>query len=176
MAYVLNALIADLDLLRRATLPVVPLSQGKGLVPLDATFWRELGGMSRPLLSEWDARHPSAEDFDDPSERATHIAKAATSFTQLAALVEQLSTAGPVAYVESNYWAGSGSEAAAVWNDGVLALHPLVAADAVNQALRRIGVSGGALDGEFTVLGLGRFRMTDDWRKAANQPLAPHDP
>jgi hypothetical protein len=176
MAYVLNAVVANLDILRHASLPIVPLSQGKGLVPLDSEFWRKLRGASLPLLREWAGRHAPNGDFENPSERGTDIAEAAASFGLLATFVQQLSVAGPVAYVESNYWAGSGSEASAVWADGVLILQPQVAPDAVNQALRTAGVTGGAIDGEFTVLGLGRFRNTDEWRKAATELLDPHRP
>src|SRR5688572_14578138 len=115
MAYVLNALVADLEVLSRATLPVVPLAQGKGLVPLDNKFWLELKGTSQPLLGDWSTRRAPDEDFEGPSERARRIERAAASFAQLTPRAQQLSMGGPVAYLESDSWAGSGSEAAAVW-------------------------------------------------------------
>lgn len=165
MSYVLNAFVGDLDLLRRSHLPIVGLSQGKALVPLDGEFWRKLGGSSQPLLRDSDARRASDADFEDPSERSAHIEKAAASFALLTAFARTLSMAGPIVYLESEYWAGAGHEASAVWDHGALVLPALVAPDAVNRALRVLGVT--APDEEFTALGLGRFRSTDHWRKVA---------
>jgi hypothetical protein len=167
LSYVLNAFIADVGLLRQAKLPVALLEQGKGLVPLDAAFWRELAGRSQPLLARRALGTADAGEFDDESERATLMAHAAASFDRLAAVAQRLSMVGSVTYLESEYWAGSGLEASAVWRSGALVAPPLFAVDAVNQALRTIGVSSDSTDDEFTALGLGRFRSTEMWRGAA---------
>jgi hypothetical protein len=167
MAYELNALIADRALLWATSLPSVPLAQGKGLVPLDRDFWRTLAGTSQPLLREHGARHAPDGDFADSRERAQRIETATVSFARLAALVERLALPGAVAYVESDYWGGAGNEAAALWDHGALVLAPLVGAGAIDHALQRLGVTGGALHGEFAVLGLGRCRGTQEWRRSA---------
>jgi hypothetical protein len=74
-----------------------------------------------------------------------------------AAWLAALARRGPVAYVEAEYWAGIGWQAAAVWQDGGLVLGPLfdtndpeerargrLAAPAprgpINLALERLGV------------------------------------
>jgi hypothetical protein len=73
----------------------------------------------------------------------------------------------PIAYLESDY----GHEAVAVWSQSDLVVQLIATEGAINQALRRIGVTSGALDGEFAVLGLGRFRSTEDWRMVAFSQL-----
>jgi hypothetical protein len=167
MAYVLNALVAHVDVLNNMALPAVPLVQDLGLAPLDREFWRSLGGSAQPLLREWEARHAPDEDFDDPTERVRLIAKATASFAKLETLAKPFSTQFPIAYLESDY----GREAVAAWSRSDLVVQLVATDGAINQALRRIGVAGGALDGEFTALGLGRFRSTEDWRVVASPHL-----
>jgi hypothetical protein len=90
----------------------------------------------------------------------------------LAALIEAASAGGVLAYVEAEYVAREGVQAAAVWRRGHLAIGPLllgrreefVADDApVNVALRALGVAAAGRSDEFAVAGLGRHRRTADW-------------
>ena len=90
----------------------------------------------------------------------------------LAAFIEAASTAGVLAYVEADYVAREGAQAAAVWRRGHLAVGPLLlgrqeefVADLapINVALRALGVAAAGRSDEFTVAGLGRHRRTADW-------------
>jgi hypothetical protein len=90
----------------------------------------------------------------------------------LLALVEAVSAAGPVAYLETDYTGRDGEQTAAVWRDGVLVLGPLILGRTeffvpreapISQALRMLGVPGDARHDEFVVAGLGQFRRTAGW-------------
>ena len=82
------------------------------------------------------------------------------------------SAAGPVAYVEADYFGGVGSQRAVVWLRGEV--RPRAARGRARAAARargqldlprggRLGVAcDGALD-EFYTVGLGRHRETGDW-------------
>jgi hypothetical protein len=92
------------------------------------------------------------------------------------AVADRLATAslsGPLAYVEAEYFGGTGEQHAAVWDGGALAWGPLGIAfrqaippqgTAISQALRRIGVTSDdkACD-EFEAVGLRRHRHLEDW-------------
>ena len=83
------------------------------------------------------------------------------------------SAAGAVVYLESEHFGGTGAEAALGWRDGELILGPVreqspgegfegfdevERPDAVNNALRWLGVARGAHGSEFEALGLGDRR------------------
>ena len=165
MAYVLNALIADLELLQGAGhLAVVPLAQGKGLVPLGDEYWRKGGYSSQPICREWEARTTGDDEFENIEERQHCIDKAATAFAWMAAQCAQLCSApsATLAYVEAEYFGGAGTQAVAVWEGGHLVFGPVVSDKAIDHALARIGVKAWIRD-EFDELQLGRCRMTSDW-------------
>lgn len=71
-----------------------------------------------------------------------------------------------LAYIETEYFGGSGSQAAAVFRDGAIVLRvvlpegrkPAQSDDPINSALRMLGVSGTLNGDEFTAVGLDRFR------------------
>ncbi|MEV8313690.1 hypothetical protein AB0Q95_05905 [Streptomyces sp. NPDC059900] len=82
------------------------------------------------------------------------------------------STAGPVAYVETEYFGGAGEQQAVVWDRGAIVLGPLHEPEgrslppegsAISRALRRLGVVAGDGEDEFAAVGLGRHRCVDDW-------------
>ncbi|MGN9907786.1 hypothetical protein ACTMTJ_09550 [Phytohabitans sp. LJ34] len=82
---------------------------------------------------------------------------------------------GPVAYVEADFWGGTGTQFAAVWEAGALVLGPIVDGDdappvtvrrsAISQALRRLGVRAHGHIDEFDAVGLGRHRRVEAWLK-----------
>jgi hypothetical protein len=87
-------------------------------------------------------------------------------------LLAQWSAAGPVAYVEAEYFGGVGEQRAVVWADGALALGPLDALakarfsrafSPISQALRRLGARRSLGEDEFEAVGLDRHRSNDDW-------------
>jgi hypothetical protein len=82
------------------------------------------------------------------------------------------STNGPVAYVEAEYFGGTGEQSAVVWDAGQVVLSHLHLAEKalipavgtpISQALRWLGVAKGVHQDEFDAVGLGRHRDTEDW-------------
>jgi hypothetical protein len=82
------------------------------------------------------------------------------------------SASGPVAYVEAEYFGGTGEQSATVWDAGHVVLGHLHLAERasipavgtpISQALRRLGVITGEYQDEFDAVGLGRHRDTEDW-------------
>jgi hypothetical protein len=81
--------------------------------------------------------------------------------------VARLSQGSAIAYIETNYSGPAGTQSAALWRDGVVAMQP-VTLDAgvsrppqfwpVNAALRSLGVVACPPDDEFTVFGLMKYR------------------
>lgn len=103
--------------------------------------------------------------------------------TALTELLRRTSREGPIAYVEADFFGGTGQQAAVLWEHGEIALGPLVDPNDLvrgapsqwpfNQVLRRMDVSvaPGQLD-EFATVGLGRHRETEDWLDDAEEPGA----
>lgn len=154
MGYELQAVIAANGLLRIASREVpgarvVSLRQGLSLMPMtDKLFDALTDGSTAGALGFW--RLPGG------FER----------------LLAQWSSAGPVAYVEAEYFGGVGEQRAAVWADGSLALGPLdvpakkwfsQAVSPISQALRRLGARKSLGEDEFAAVGLDRHRNNEDW-------------
>jgi hypothetical protein len=70
----------------------------------------------------------------------------------------RLSDAGPVAWVEAEYFGGVGEQHAVVWRHGVGE-----EVGTINAALQALGVRRSGDHDEFDTLGLGRYRATADW-------------
>jgi len=72
---------------------------------------------------------------------------------------------GGLAYIETEYFGGTGGQSATAFVDGQQVMAPQTArggAGPINQALRRIGVQRTDLD-EFDTIGLGERRSMDDY-------------
>ena len=83
--------------------------------------------------------------------------------TELMGLLSQGRT---LAEIETEYFGGSGEQRASMWSDGAALFSTgWRDGDAINEALRLIGVRAGASD-EFDALELVRFRRYDDFEKA----------
>ncbi|MFG3285574.1 hypothetical protein [Streptomyces sp. NPDC048111] len=154
MGYTLQAVIAADELLRSATREVpgarvVPLGQGLSLMPMtDEVFDAVTNGSDGGDLGFW--RLPGG----------------------FGTLLSQWSAAGPIAYVEAEYFGGVGEQRAAVWDAGSLALGPLDTpakkrfsrpVSPISQALRQLGAQKSPGADEFEAVGLDRHRETDDW-------------
>ncbi len=154
MGYELQAVIAADELLHRASreIPgarVAPLRQGLSLIPMtDEVFDAVTDGSDGGDLGFWKL----------PGRFET--------------LLAQWSSAGPVAYVEAEYFGGIGEQRAAVWSDGSLTLGPLDepekkrfsrAVSPISQALRRLGARKSLGEDEFSAVGLDRHRNNEDW-------------
>ncbi|MFG2437935.1 hypothetical protein [Streptomyces sp. NPDC048508] len=154
MGYELQAVIAGDELLRVASREVpesqvVPLGQGLSLMPMtDEVFDAVTDGSDAGDLGFW--RLPGG----------------------FGTLLAQWSAAGPIAYVEAEYFGGVGEQRAAVWADGALALGPLDepmkkrfsrAVSPISQALQRLGARRSLGEDEFEAVGLDRHRNNEDW-------------
>lgn len=158
MGYVLEAVIAPPSLLRAGgpdllEVGFVTLSEGLALVPV-----------TEALAS-----------MDDQA------AEAPSGFVRLTVpLVERVtawSARGPLAYVEADFFGGTGSQRAVVWDRGVVDLGPLHQSEGeptpeegtpISRALRRLGVGVGPDErDEFDTAGLGAHCSTDAWARQA---------
>ncbi|KRD20224.1 MULTISPECIES: hypothetical protein [unclassified Streptomyces] len=154
MSYDLQAVIAGEEVLNAAVrvlsaARLASLGQGLSLLPMtDALFDSLSEGVDTGALGFW--RLPGG----------------------FAKTLADWSTAGPVAYVEAEYFGGVGEQQAVVWDGGAIVLGPLrvpegrplpPAGSAISQALRRLGVVAGAGEDEFTALGMERHRHVEGW-------------
>ena len=78
----------------------------------------------------------------------------------------------PIAYVETDYFGGGGTQSALAWVGGALVLKPMTVDAAaqrrrpamtwpINAALRTIGIKAAPSMDEFDTVGLGRFRSNE---------------
>ncbi|MFO0890363.1 MAG: hypothetical protein U0790_14620 [Isosphaeraceae bacterium] len=177
MAHGVEALIASekplrngLSGLRRAE--VIPLQQGLALVPVTDAFYDQVASQI-------------------PLAGASRIGELWKLSPNLVELARRISVSTPVAYVETDYSGGVGTQAAVVWHHGRISLCPLKIDEGVrleagnikrafralpvklrqgrpiNQAIRDLGVRTWWLLDEFDAIGLGRYRSNEDWIEAA---------
>jgi len=142
MSYTLQALIGDALNAKRAAPSgalVVGLPQAMALVPFTESVCGAHGISFLPLTDEG----------SDDVPQVVHAFAA---------------RAKKIAYVEAEFFGGAGAQAAVVWEEGRLILGPIVAEDAINQALRLLGVLKREHHDEFDALGLDLHRDTDDWK------------
>lgn len=144
MAYTLQAIVA-----RSGTLPeplldqlkLVHLLGGVDLIPLGPVALKAYALPFLPLTDEGQQGLPG----------------------NLAELCEKLSIQGQVAYVEAEYFGGTGTQAHALYSRGKAVGAVVVSDSAINEALCHIGVEKGGAADEFDAVGLGRYRNTDGW-------------
>ncbi|MEW4372087.1 hypothetical protein [Paenibacillus kandeliae] len=79
------------------------------------------------------------------------------------AICLDISLSGMLAYVEAEYFGGSGSQSCNVWHDGRNVLKELQTDQAFNQALRYLGVQRHDELDEFEQVQLARHRDTEEW-------------
>lgn len=150
MGYALEALLGPaeaLEPLARAyrTARVVPLAAGLALVPMVEALRNAIQSQNHDPEREpaWPFWYLSPEG---------------------AMTVAETCTRGALAYVEARFYAGVGTQASVGWRDGALRHGPLTAGDAINRALRFLGVAPSDGQDEFDTVGLGRRRATHEWR------------
>ncbi|WP_441245579.1 hypothetical protein [Kitasatospora sp. McL0602] len=154
MSYELRAVIAAVDLLRVVaaevpTAQIAELKQGLALIPMTDRLHDALHDPERP-------REPGFTYF--PGGFGHRLGA--------------WSQAGPIAYVEAEYFGGVGSQHAAVWVDGKIDFGPVSSsrvgpaprADGpISLALSRIGAQKSYGHDEFEAVGLMRHRQLTDW-------------
>jgi hypothetical protein len=149
VGYALEALIGRAEVLEPLTTfraaRLVPLNGELALLPMVEILRNAIQGQNHDPEKEpqWPFWHLSPEG---------------------AMTVAETCTTGALVYVEARFYAGVGTQASVGWTNGALRHGPVTALDAINRALRFLGV--GAEDGkdEFETVGLGRKRATHEWR------------
>ncbi len=142
MAYTIQALVGSAPQVR-ALAPegavIIDLPQGKAMIPLSAGIRQRYSIPFLPLTDE------GSEDI--PESISTIVSKNEK-----------------IAYIEAELFGGDGAQASAIWDGGELIFGPIIANDAINQALHLLGVVRAGPSDEFDELDLGRHRNTDDWK------------
>jgi hypothetical protein len=154
LSYTLEAIVGATTALRAA----VDLQPSAVLAPL----WRDLALV--PMTDElFDAV------TDGTGDRPLGFWKLPSGFDRV---LSAWSSAGPVGYVEADFFGGVGSQRAALWTAGRLVLGPLSvdegeaftsAGSPISQVLAHLGVPRDGYHDEFEAVGLGRRRETADW-------------
>jgi hypothetical protein len=120
---------------------VTPLAAGMGFLP---------------LVGDWaDLSQPAA----DPPE-ATHLT------VPMAEWAAAFSRQFPIAYIETDYIGGVGSQVGVLWEGGQLVL----TTERINTALVRLGVVASGGTDEFDKIGLGWHRSNERWYEAGKPP------
>ena len=83
----------------------------------------------------------------------------------IADLLRAISASAPAAYIEAEFFGGVGGQGAAVWSNDQYLLVPTHDAQAINIALRLLGVPRGTSHDELEAIGLPRHRGTNGWLK-----------
>jgi len=137
MGYTLQAIVGDSANLRSGLpgLRVVDLAKGKGLIPISEALRERF---EIPFLEFGGGAIPEG----------------------LISLMKPLKKA---AYLEAEFFGGDGGQSSAAWEEGRLVFGPVSAEDAINQALRFLGVDKKECHDEFDAIGLGRHRDTEEW-------------
>jgi hypothetical protein len=144
MGYYLQAIVGKQQTLAQHSsdfqhVRVVPLAQGIAIIPLTNDLYEEITD-------------------GEGVERFEKLCQGVEEWTQ------RISVAAPVAYIEAEFFGGTGGQSAVAWSGGSRVLGPIHAEDAVNQTLRFFGVRVDGAHDEFDAVGLGRHRDTDDWK------------
>jgi hypothetical protein len=150
MGHCIHAIVARLDVTKKIRgdfpqLLCAHLPQDFGLIPIEAEFVDSVTSSTVPQ---------NTEEFMllTPGFHA--------------ALIE-LSRLGRIAYVETEYFGGSGCQGAAVYEGRRVVVEPSWKDEAINNALQMLGATRSRGRDEFDSLSLSLYRDNDDWREAA---------
>lgn len=78
-------------------------------------------------------------------------------------LLNTLRHIGRMAYIEAEFFGGDGTEAHILVEEDGEVRTAIAESDAINVALKWLGVQSGGKFDEFESVGLGRYRDTEDW-------------
>ena len=149
MGYTLFAVLAQPPLLETdppwiADSRVIALEQGVRMVPVTHALYDAL----------------VQTHISDPTE---DWAGFVLSPAPLARPISQLSQRGTVAYVEADFFGGTGDQRCMVWRKENVVFGPSDDRNAINKALRRLGVRHGLFQDEFKAVGLSKHRSNEEW-------------
>lgn len=151
MAFTLEAILLDEAAARYAPgFPTVILSGGIALLPVTDNVFDQVAATS-----------PSS-DTRGPFWKLS---------VALEALIIDVSRHGRVAYIEADYFGGTGTQTAAVWQNGRVIMEPEHAdgIGPINRALSALGVTAAPGRDEFDCIKLGRHRRTSAWTNEASE-------
>ena len=167
MGHFIEGFIAKRDGLAKAAPPfanavICPLEQGFGFLPLP------------------DAEDDESDDGDGGAGPWVELFMRLSA--RLADWARDLSRQFPIAYIETEYFGGTGGQRAMAWAAGTIAHGPtaestlkpsagppsqFVGPNPINHALRVLGVVRGKAHDEYDALGLGLHRSNEKWINAA---------
>ncbi|MNP14531.1 hypothetical protein D3C76_1068610 [compost metagenome] len=81
----------------------------------------------------------------------------------------EISKLSKTAYVEAEYFGGSGSQNGIVWDQGEVVFEKTISSNAINKTLEILGIIRTDDKDEFDTVHLGRHRFVDDWVEAEAQ-------
>jgi hypothetical protein len=122
---------------------VVPLAQDVAIIPMTDALYDEIANGG--AVERFEKLSPGVEEW-----------------------LQRISVVAPVAYIEAEFFGGTGGQSAVAWSAGSRVLGPLHSQDAINETLRFFGVRVDGAHDEFDAVGLDRHRDTNEWIAAAN--------
>jgi hypothetical protein len=146
-AIVAETKIADAICARFPELPRVETAKDFSILPVDANFIDRVVGARPPQTTGNDEFMLLTQGFRG--------------------LLRDLSKLGKIAYVETEYFGGTGGQGAAVFADGAETMCPTWASGAINKALGILGLRKPLLADRFWALGLPKYRSNDALLDAA---------
>jgi len=126
---------------------VVQLDNGVEIVPIGSTTREHFGIPFLPLTDEGSKELPPA----------------------LLELHSSLGSQRPVAYIEAEFFGGSGAQAHVLISQTAASAGVNVSGDAINDALAWLGVHPCDGKDRFDTVGLGKHRETDAWLASGDQ-------
>jgi hypothetical protein len=145
MGYFLQALIGKQQTFKTNISPfqnvrIVTLQQDIAIIPITNELCEEIGVNSE--IEKFYKLSPEIEEW-----------------------AQQISAAGFVAYVEAEFFGGTGSQSAIAWNAGSRVINPIHGENAINQILKHLEVNRENAHDEFEAIGLGKHRNTNEWKR-----------
>lgn len=153
MAYTLHGIIGNEEALSSFIAEyeyarLVPLGQGLALIPVTARLHNEIPGEG--VVDRFERLTPGIEKW-----------------------AKRISVITPLAYVEAAFSGGQGTQFAIAWSGRARTLEPFYGRQAINEALRLLGVEVEGESDEFDTVGLGRYSTTDEWAADAAPEAEP---
>ncbi|WP_039938142.1 hypothetical protein [Leptospira terpstrae] len=150
MSYYIQAIISKSNHLEKLLTffknktQIVPLIDGYSLVPITENVFNLL-----------------KEDVDE-----IILIKDYSNLTvKLFSILMQYSKIDKIGYIEAEYFGGSGSQSAILFDDGVVIFESISKQNSINKLLKKIGVKKKLFQDRFDYIGLNKFRKTEEWIK-----------
>lgn len=145
MGYVFSGIVTSFEVMKRlkdqyASAKIVPLYKELIVIPLTDELYDEINMNQGTTISIYD-----------------YLTDTISSYCR------EISKFGLVAYIEAEYFGGTGSQNAMVWDSSQVIFEETLSQSAINRSLEILGVCKLQGKDEFDTVGLGRHRDTEDW-------------